>query len=268
MARLTLTAGGRPVALSFPAAPPAVKVPVGLLLPVALLAAWQVATAAHLVAPELLPPPAQVWRTLLAMARGGELWLHVAATLGRLGLGFAIGAAAGIVLGSLTGAAPLARRLLDPLIQGLRSVPSIAWVPLFIIWLGIAEGSKVALIAVGGFFPVYLNLMAGIAAVDPRLVDVARMHGFGPVGVLGRVLLPASLPALVVGLRGGLGLAWMFVAAAELMGASEGLGFLLTDGEQTGRPDVVIAAIILFAVLGRLSDWLLAGACRRLLPPP
>jgi sulfonate transport system permease protein len=264
MQRLTLTAAWRPVVLP---RPPSIRLPAGLLLPALLLAAWQIATTAHLVSPELLPPPAQVARTLLAMARDGALGRHLAATLGRLGVGFAVGAAAGIVLGCLTGAAPFARRLLDPLIQGLRSVPSIAWVPLFIIWLGIAEGSKVALIAVGAFFPVYLNLMAGIAAVDPRLADVARMHGFRPLGVLVHVLLPASLPALVIGLRGGLGLAWMFVAAAELMGASEGLGFLLTDGEQTGRPEVVIAAILLFAVLGRLSDGLLAGVARRALPP-
>jgi len=239
--------------------------PLGLLLPALLLAAWQVTTATHLVAPDLLPTPGQVWRAMLALARSGELARHLGATVARLGTGFVIGAGLATLLGGLTGAWPLARRLIDPLAQGFRAVPSIAWVPLFILWLGIAEGSKIALIAVGAFFPVYLNLMAGIAAVSPAYVDVARVLGMGRPGILWRVLLPASMPAYVVGLRGGLGLAWMFVAAAELMGASEGLGFLLTDGEQTGRPEVVIAAITLFAILGRLSDRLLAWGARRLL---
>jgi sulfonate transport system permease protein len=244
---------------------PGLTLPLGLVLPALLVVAWQVATAARLVAPDLLPRPGQVAQALLALAGSGELWLHLRATLSRLAIGFVLGAAAATLCGSLTGASPLARRLVDPLVQGFRAVPSIAWVPLFIIWLGIAEGSKLALIAVGAFFPVYLNLMAGIAGVEAGFVDVARVHGFGRLGVLWFVLLPASLPALVVGLRGGLGLAWMFVAAAELIGASEGLGFLLTDGEQTGRPEVVIAAIILFAVLGRLSDRLLAWGAARLL---
>jgi len=244
---------------------PALSLPLGVVLPVLLLAAWQIASATRLVAPDLLPGPGQVVQALLALARSGDLWLHLRATLGRLALGFVLGAALATLCGSLTGASSLARRLVDPLIQGFRAVPSIAWVPLFIIWLGIAEGSKLALIAVGAFFPVYLNLMAGIAGVEAGFVDLARVHGFGRLGVLWFVLLPASLPALIVGLRGGLGLAWMFVAAAELMGASEGLGFLLTDGEQTGRPEVVIGAILLFAVLGRLSDRLLAWAAARLL---
>jgi sulfonate transport system permease protein len=244
---------------------PAFSLPLGVVLPVLLLAAWQIASATRLVAPDLLPRPGQVAQALLALARSGELWLHLRATLGRLALGFVFGAALATLCGSLTGASPLARRLVDPLIQGFRAVPSIAWVPLFIIWLGIAEGSKLALIAVGAFFPVYLNLMAGIAGVEAGFVDLARVHGFGRLGVLWFVLLPASLPALIVGLRGGLGLAWMFVAAAELMGASEGLGFLLTDGEQTGRPEVVIGAILLFAVLGRLSDRLLAWGAARML---
>ena len=148
--------------------------------------------------------------------------------------------------------------------QALRAIPSIAWVPLFILWLGIFEASKVALIAVGVFFPVYLNLMSGIAGVDRKLIEVGRAHRLSPLALIRRVLLPAALPAYIVGLRGGLGLGWMFVAAAELMGASEGLGFLLVDGQQTGRPAIVIAAILLFAILGKFSDLLLARAGRAL----
>jgi len=226
----------------------------GLVLPALCVAAWQVVADARIVTPDLLPSPAAVLRALADLAASGELVAHLDATLARMALGFAAGAAAGTVAGALTGAIPLARRLIDPTVQALRSVPSIAWVPLFIIWLGIFEGSKIALIAVGVFFPVYLNLMAGIAGVDRKLIEVGRIHGFSPLRVLWRIQLPAALPAYVTGLRGGLGLGWMFVAAAELMGASEGLGFLLTDGEQTGRPAVVIGAILLFAICGKLTD--------------
>jgi sulfonate transport system permease protein len=204
-----------------------------------------------------------VLRALRDLWVSGELPGHVAITLLRVLLGFLLGTAVATVLGAATGYSALWRRILDPLLQALRSIPSIAWVPLFVLWLGIFEASKVTLIAVGAFFPVYLNTMAGIQQVDRKLVEVARVHGYGGVGLVRRVLLPAMLPAYVTGLRGGLGLAWMFVVAAEFMGASEGLGFLLIDGQQTGRPANIIAAILLFAVFGKLSDVALARTARR-----
>jgi sulfonate transport system permease protein len=171
---------------------------------------------------------------------------------------------AGTIFGAITGYSALTHRVVDPTLQALRSIPSIAWVPLFILWFGIFEASKVALIAVGVFFPVYLNLMAGVAGVDRKLIEVGQVHRLGRVALVTRVLVPASLPAYLTGLRSGLGLGWMFVAAAELMGASDGLGFLLTDGEQTGRPETVIAAILLFALCGKATDLALAALGGRL----
>ena len=144
-----------------------------------------------------------------------------------------------------------ARQLLDPTLQALRAIPSIAWVPLFILWLGIFEASKVALIAAGVFFPVYLYLMTGIADVDRKLVEVGRVYRFSPLALVRRILVPAALPAYVTGVRSGLGLGWMFVVAAEMMGASEGLGFLLIDGEQTGNACADHGRILLFAILGK-----------------
>ena len=243
------------------ALPPALA---GWILPLALIGIWEAAARAGLVASNHLPAPSVIAGTILHLAQSGDLADHLTATLGRLALGFLLGAAAGTVAGAATGASRTARLLIDPLLQGLRSVPSIAWVPLFILWLGIFEASKVALIAVGVFFPVYLNLMSGIAGVDRKLIEVGRAHRLSSLNLVRRVLLPAALPAYIVGLRGGLGLGWMFVAAAELMGASEGLGFLLVDGQQTGRPAIVIAAILLFALLGKVSDLLLARAGRAL----
>jgi sulfonate transport system permease protein len=231
-------------------------------LPAILLAAWEGVTRAGLVAPNLLPAPSRVIATVTALAKEGVLLDHIVATLARVAIGFGIGAGVATLIGAVTGYSPVYRRLLDPMLQSLRNIPSIAWVPLFILWLGIFEASKVALIAVGVFFPVYLNLMSGIQSVDRKLVEVGRIYRLSGWALVRRILLPATLPAYVVGLRGGLGLGWMFVVAAEIMGASEGLGFLLVDGQMTGRPAVVIASIVMFAVLGKLTDMALAALAR------
>ena len=230
----------------------------GFVLPALLLIVWEGISRFGLVRPSLLPPPTAVALTIRDLARSGELWGHIQITLIRVGLGFVGGTVAATVLGALTGYSDIWRRLLDPLLQAIRSIPSIAWVPLFVLWLGIFEASKDTLIAVGVFFPVYLNLMAGIQQVDRKLVEVARVHGYRGVALVRHVLLPATLPTYITGLRGGLGLGWMFVIAAELMGASEGLGFLLLDGQQTGRPSIIITSILLFGCFGKLSDMLLA----------
>jgi sulfonate transport system permease protein len=158
----------------------------------------------------------------------------------------------------MAGYSGLLRRLIDPTLQGFRAVPSIAWIPLFILWLGIFETSKVALIAVGVFFPVYLGVLGAILAVDRKIVEVGRIFRLSGPALVRRILLPAVLPAYVLALRSGLGLGWMFVIAAEFMGASEGLGYLLIDGQQLGKPAEIVAAILAFAVLGKASDALIA----------
>jgi sulfonate transport system permease protein len=213
----------------------------------------------------LVPPPSTVISTIAELARSGELFRHIATTLERVGAGFALGVAAGTVLGAVSGYWGLARRLLDPTVQALRAIPSIAWVPLFILWLGIFELSKVALIAVGVFFPIYLGVMGAIRSVDRKIVEVGRTFRLSGPAMIRRILLPAVLPAYVVSLRVGLGLGWMFVVAAEFMGASEGLGYLLIDGQQLGKPAQILAAIVIFAILGKTTDWLIEIAAMPLL---
>ncbi|CAN7372546.1 ABC transporter permease [Bosea sp. LjRoot9] len=234
----------------------------GWLLPIALAALWELLVRAGIANGRLMPPPSVVGRTLWGLAVSGELLTHVTATLWRVAAGFGLGAGVGTVLGALTGALPVARGLLDPTLQALRAIPSIAWVPLFILWFGIFEASKVALIAVGVFFPVYLGVAAAIQGIDRKIVEVGRVFRLGRLAMVRRVLLPAILPAWFTALRSGLGLGFMFVVAAEIMGASEGLGYLLVDGQQLGRPDTIIAAIISFAVLGKLADGLLLAITR------
>lgn len=237
----------------------------GLLLPVTLALAWELIVWSGWSNGRLVPPPSRVFATIMELARSGELSRHIAATLTRVIAGFGLGVAAGTLLGAVSGYWGPARRLLDPTVQALRAIPSIAWVPLFILWLGIFETSKIALIAVGVFFPVYLGVMGAIRSVDNKIVEVGRTFRLTGPAMIRRILLPAVLPAYVVALRVGLGLGWMFVVAAEFMGASEGLGYLLTDGQQLGKPAQILAAITIFAILGKTTDWLIVRASTPLL---
>lgn len=236
----------------------------GVVLPLAFALGWEAAARLGLIATHLMPPPSAVVAHIVSLFASGEIWDHLAATLTRMALGFGFGVAAGTGLGAIVGYLPLAHRLLDPSVQALRNIPSIAWVPLFILWLGIFETSKITLIAVGVFFPVYMSLAQGFASVDRKLVEVGRVWRLSDFQMIRRILLPATLPTYMIGLRGGLGLGWMFVVAAELMGASEGLGYLMVDGQMTGRPAAILASLVLFAVLGKLSDLLLVTATRPL----
>lgn len=236
---------------------PALRWALGLVLPLVLALGWEWAVDRGLAQGRLMPPPSRIGATLWQLAASGDLWMHVQATLVRVGLGFAFGAGAGILAGALTATLPVLRWLVDPTLQALRAVPSLAWVPLFILWFGILETPKVALIAVGVFFPVYVGVAGAIASVDRKLVEVGRIFRLSKAALARRILLPAVLPATLVALRTGLGLGFLFVVAAELMGASEGLGYLLVDGQQFGKPDQILAAIIAFAVVGKLADSLL-----------
>jgi sulfonate transport system permease protein len=258
---MTVTAQGTGTAVAQPAsgkrwsrlARPAL----GLVLPVALAVVWEFAVRMGWANGRLAPPPSVIFATFVDLARTGELQRNTVVTLARVAAGFGIGVAVATMLGAAAGYSSLVRRLLDPTIQALRAIPSIAWVPLFILWLGIFEASKVTLIAVGIFFPVYLGLMGAIQSVDRKLVEVGRAFRLSDAEMVRRILLPAVLPAYVISLRSGLGLGWMFVVAAELMGASEGLGYLLIDGQQLGKPAEIIAAIVAFAIVGKATDWLI-----------
>jgi sulfonate transport system permease protein len=232
----------------------------GLALPVAAAALWELIVREGWCSGRLVPPPSVIFNTFLELAQTGELQCHVMVTVLRVVAGFGIGVVAGTLAGAITGYSSLLRRLLDPTLQALRAIPSIAWVPLFVLWFGIFEGSKITLIAVGVFFPVYLGVMGAIMSVDRKLVEVGRAFRLSDAAMVRRVLLPAVLPAYVISLRSGLGLGWMFVVAAELLGASEGLGYLLIDGQQLGKPAQIVAAIVAFAIIGKTTDWIIAAA--------
>lgn len=223
-------------------------------VPLALLAAWWAATASGAIKSYQLASPRDVVRELAELAANGLLWRDLGASIERVAAGFAIALLLAIVLGSLVGGSRAIERALDPTLQAIRAVPSLAWVPLILLWLGIGETAKITLVAIGAFFPIYVALVSGIRGVDRKLVEVGTMFGLSRIALIVRVLVPATLPQLLVGARIGLTQAWLFLVAAELLAATNGLGFLLTDGQQTARTDEILVAIILFAVCGKLSE--------------
>lgn len=236
----------------------------GLLVPALALGALEAAVAFGLVPARLMPPPSAILETFRELYDQG-LVTHLAVSTARVLAGYALGVALAVPIGAIVGLNRRAESLLDPTFQALRAIPGLAWVPLLLLWLGIDEGPKVTLIAIGSFFPVYLGLIAGIRNVDRKLVEVGEMYGLGPVALVRRIFLPAALPSLFTGLRQGLSLAWMCLVAAELIAATQGIGYLLTDGREVSRPDIVIAAILMLALLGKVSDTLLKRLERRAL---
>jgi sulfonate transport system permease protein len=229
----------------------------GLIFPLLLLVIWETVVRIGWVSAHMLPPPSELIVTLGDLASSGALLGHIVISSLRVLIGFVIGASLALLVGAAVGLSRQIEALFDPTFQALRAIPSLAWVPLLLLWLGIDESPKITLIAIGAFFPVYLNFVAGIQNVDRKLVEVGGIYGLSGPRLVARIFLPAALPNLFTGLRTGLSLSWMFLVAAELIAATRGLGYLLTDGRETGRADLVIVAIIVLAVLGKLSDSVL-----------
>lgn len=235
------------------------------VVPALLLLLWQVVVERGVYSRGQLPAPLDVLAALRELHSIDLLVPNVVASLERVAWGFLLGGGVALVLGLAVGLSRTVEDLVAPTLQAVRAVPSLAWVPLLILWMGIYEGPKVTLVAIGAFFPVYTNLVAGVRQIDRKLVEVGRAYGLRGMSLVWEVLLPAALPSLMTGLRLGLAQGWLFLVAAELTGASKGLGFLLTDAGNTGRADIVVLAIILLAVIGKSSDWLLQLLERRLL---
>ncbi len=236
------------------------------IVPLILLLLWWVCTdVLGIFAPNQLPSPLQVLRTAGEQFTSGDLTRNIWASLQRVLLGFAIGSLIAVIVATLAGLSQTVERLLDPTLQALRNVPSLAWVPFLLLWLGIDEAPKITLIAIGGFFPVYLNLLSGIRQVDRKLLEVGYVFGLGDAALVRRIILPSAVPYLMTGLRVGFGQSWLFLVAAELIASTRGLGFMLIDGQNSSRPDIMLVSIIALALLGKLCDGLLRTIEKRLL---
>jgi sulfonate transport system permease protein len=253
-------------------APLRVRLPVGavsavraLIVPLLILALWQLAVNQGVYSRSQLPPPLDVIAAGRELQDIGLLVPNVRASVERVGIGWGVGSAVAIILGLAVGFSRPIEGLLAPTLNALRAVPSLAWVPLFVLWMGIGEAPKLTLIALGAFFPVYTNLVSGVRQIDRKLIEVGRAYGLQGWALTREILLPAAFPSLATGLRMGLAQAWLFLVAAELIAASRGLGFLLIDGQNNGRADIILLSITLLALIGQGTDWLLARGERRLL---
>lgn len=229
----------------------------GAALPIVLLVAWQLTTSLGLFTVVQLPSPAMVVAAAAELLGRGQLGQFVAVSGQRVILGFAAGASLGLLIGAVTGLSRGWNTILGTTLGAVRAVPSLAWVPLLILWLKIGESSKVTLIAIGAFFPVYTTVSGALRHVDRQLVEAGRAFGLHGVRLFTTVQLPAVLPSVISGLRLALAQSWLFLVAAELIASSSGLGFLLVDSQNNGRVDRILLAIILLAMLGKTTDALI-----------
>jgi ABC-type nitrate/sulfonate/bicarbonate transport system, permease component len=227
-----------------------------VLLPVLLLAVWEGLAQAGLISTRILPKASDVVLAGVRLARSGELAEHLQASFVRAGIGFLIGGGLGFVLGLLNGISDIAARLLDSSLQMLRNIPHLAMIPLVILWFGIDEEAKLFLVAAGVLFPIYLNTYHGIRTVDRGLVEMGRSYGMNHWQLFSQVILPGALPSILVGLRFSLGLMWLTLIVAETIASTNGIGYMAMNAREFLQTDVVVLAVLLYALLGKLADVL------------
>jgi len=232
---------------------------VGWIVPVLLLAAWQLISGIGWLPERILPEPWAVVRAAYRLAASGELWEDTEISAARALGGLAIGGGLGFALGLLTGLSRVAETALDSTLQMVRNVPPLAMIPLVILWFGIDEGAKLFLVALGVFFPIYLNTFHGIRSVDRDLIEMARSYGLTRWQLYRDVIFPGALPSILVGLRFSLGLMWVMLIVAETISASSGIGYMTMNAREFLQTDVVMVGILLYALLGKLADLVARG---------
>lgn len=235
------------------------------LSPLALLALWELGSRLGLIPPRTLAAPSSVIVTLIDMTLTGELPHNLLVSFGRAALGLSIGVTIGAVLALVAGLSRSGDAAIDPLLQIKRTIPVVALSPLFIVWFGIGETPKIALIAFATIFPIYLNLYQGIRGVDVRLMDAARSFGLGRLELIRHVVLPGALPSLLVGLRYSLSVAVLMLVFAEQINASSGLGYLINNARDFMRTDIIVVCLMVYAILGLGGDSIVRALERRAL---
>ncbi|EKM0532991.1 aliphatic sulfonate ABC transporter permease SsuC [Cronobacter turicensis] len=224
------------------------------VVPVGIIAVWQLASQTGWLSTRILPSPESVVETFWRLTASGELWQHLAISSWRALVGFSIGGLIGLALGLISGLSRWGERLLDSSIQMLRNVPHLALIPLVILWFGIDESAKIFLVALGTLFPIYINTWHGIRNIDSGLLEMARSYGLSGFSLFRQVILPGALPSIMVGVRFALGLMWLTLIVAETISANSGIGYLAMNAREFLQTDVVVVAIILYALLGKLAD--------------
>ena len=229
------------------------------IVPVSAIAVWQLLGGLGLLSNRIMPTPVQVADAAVRLTLSGELLHSLAVSTWRAATGFLIGGSIGFLFGLMNGVARLAERLTDSSIQMIRNVPHLAMIPLVIVWFGIGDGGKVFLVALGVLFPIYLNTLHGIRSVDPGLIEMGRVYGLGRGQLYRRVILPGAMPSILVGLRYALGIMWLTLIVAETISSRDGIGYLAMNAREFFQLDVVVLCILLYALLGKLSDLMAKG---------
>lgn len=224
------------------------------LLPILLIVIWQIASSTGLLQSRVLPAPSSVVSAFWHLLISGELWQHVKVSAGRALLGLLVGGGLGLVLGLLNGSSRVASTLLDTTLQMIRNIPALALIPLVILWFGIDETAKLFLVAVGVFFPIYINTYHGIRSVDPQLIEMGRNYGLNRWQLYKDIILPGAMPSILVGLRFSLGLVWVLLIVAETISAQSGIGYMTMNAREFLQTDIVLVGILLYALLGKLAD--------------
>ncbi|MCI1858197.1 MAG: ABC transporter permease [Sporolactobacillus sp.] len=232
------------------------KVIIGLMVPLVILIVWQLIGSMRWVAKTVLPTPTDILLAGKSLILSGILFNDLRISVIRAAVGFLIGGGLGLFFGMLVGLSSRSENLLDPSLQMVRTIPHLAIAPLFILWFGLGDLSKVLLIALGAFFPLYVNTFLGIRRVDAKLFDVARILEFSKWKQIQLLILPAALPNILLGVRLSLGAAWLSLVVAELMGSTAGVGYMIMDARQFSNTDIVFVGIVIFALVGKLTDSL------------
>jgi sulfonate transport system permease protein len=224
------------------------------LVPLATLLLWQVAADQGWITRRTLPSPLGILHAATALALSGELFRNALISCQRAFLGFAIGGGLGLAVGVVNGVSGLAAKLTDSSLQMLRNIPHLAIIPMVILWFGIGEPAKLFLVAVGVFFPIYLNTYHGVRFVDAGLIEMGRVYRLTRWAMFVRVILPGAMPSILLGVRYGLGIMWLTLIVAETISASSGIGYMTMNAREFLQTDVVLVGVLLYALLGKLAD--------------
>ncbi|MDQ0888486.1 sulfonate transport system permease protein [Paenibacillus sp. V4I9] len=224
------------------------------VIPILILFLWQVLGLSGWLSERILPTPWEVLTALYGVIKDGSIFEYVAVSTKRAFLGFLIGGSIAFVIGLLNGVFPIAERYIDSSVQMVRTIPHLAMIPLVIMWFGIGETSKLFLVSLGVAFPIYLNTFHGIRSVDPGLVEMGKVYGLKGFALFAKVILPGALANILLGIRFSLGIMWLSLIVAETIAADSGIGYMATHAREFMQMDVVVLCVILYALLGKLSD--------------
>ncbi|RUT35776.1 ABC transporter permease [Paenibacillus zeisoli] len=227
---------------------------VGSILPLLLIAIWQLVSYFEVLPVQMLPSPIDIVEAFVNLVKSGTLQENLYTSLIRAAVGFFIGSASGILLGLIVGNSRFMEFLVDPSVQLFRMIPHLAILPLLILWFGFGEPSKIIIVASGAFFPVYINTFLGIRSVDYKLIEVSKVLEFSRSKQITKVVLPAAMPNILLGIRMSMGTAWLSLIVAELMGATTGVGYMISNAREFSQTDVVFVGIIIFACVGKITD--------------